>query len=270
MQTYTDNIIIFLVVTTITILVLISFIITIIFLYRRMQLSHIKNLEKLKSDYEKTLLKAQLEIQELTFQSISRNIHDNINLSLTLAKLHLVTIDRKNVGSHNENIAASIELVGRAIMDLSDISQSMNSDIIADQGLISALEREVEKIRALKLFPINVEIAGSAVFMDGQRELFVFRIVQEAFNNILKHSRAENVKLRMYYSDDRISITIADDGVGFDPNEVSKNRKNSKAGVRNMKKRAAVLGGNCSVTSATGKGTIVKLSIPFKSNEQQN
>jgi two-component system NarL family sensor kinase len=269
MQKTSDSIVIFLITSTCVIIALVGFIITIIYLYRKRQVLHIKGLEKLKSDYEKTLLKTQLEIQELTFQSISRNIHDNINLSLTLAKLNLVTIDDANSAARNDKIAASIDLIGRAITDLSDISQSMNSEIIAEQGLISALEREAEKLRSLSLFTVKVEIAGNAVFMDARKELFIFRIVQEAFNNILKHSQAEKVNLRLYFTDDRLSVTVADDGVGFDLKEKTKNKKKPTAGLRNMMKRAEILGGGCSVSTNDGNGTIVKLSIPFKSNDEQ-
>jgi len=92
------NTIIFIIITTLFILILIFFIVFILFLYQRRHISYQKGLEILKSDFEKTLLTTQLEIQEQTFQNISREIHDNIGLSLTLAKLNLNTINWNNAG----------------------------------------------------------------------------------------------------------------------------------------------------------------------------
>ena len=93
MQSGKNDIIIFLLVTTVIILLLTGLIISLIYMYQKKQLTYQQNLEKLKLDHEKNLMAAQLEIQEETFQHISREIHDNINLSLTLAKLHLNTLN---------------------------------------------------------------------------------------------------------------------------------------------------------------------------------
>jgi signal transduction histidine kinase len=87
MQNTHYNVMIVILASAILILLMASFIITIFFLYRKRQLAYYKAIEELRLDYEKSLLRTQLEIQEQTLQHISREIHDNINLSLTLAKL---------------------------------------------------------------------------------------------------------------------------------------------------------------------------------------
>ena len=78
---------------TLILLLLTSFVMSFLFIYQRKQISYFETIEKLKLDHEKDILKTQLEIQEQTLQHISREIHDNINLSLTLAKLNLNTFD---------------------------------------------------------------------------------------------------------------------------------------------------------------------------------
>ena len=78
---------------TLILLLLTSFVMSFLFIYQRKQISYFETIEKLKHDHEKNILKTQLEIQEQTLQHISREIHDNINLSLTLAKLNLNTLD---------------------------------------------------------------------------------------------------------------------------------------------------------------------------------
>src|SRR5687768_8525277 len=129
MQETHYNITVFLLLVTFLILILGGFILTVLFLYRKKQIAYLKELETIKSEFEKDLLNAQLEIQEQTFQNISREIHDHICLNLTLAKLNLVTIDHENRCQFADNINSSVEILGKSIHELSDISHSMNPEI---------------------------------------------------------------------------------------------------------------------------------------------
>src|SRR5688572_671290 len=133
-QTTTD-IAIFLVVVSAIITVMIAFIITILFFHRKRQILFLRKTEKLKADYHKNILSTKLEIQEKTFQKISQEIHDNISLSLTLAKLHLYTIDFIDKTRSKSQVNMAIELLHQSIGDLSDISKSLNADIIIQHGL---------------------------------------------------------------------------------------------------------------------------------------
>ena len=98
----------FILASTVLILLLAGFIVTILFLYRKKQLAYYKTVEELRLDYEKNLLHTQLEIQEQTLQHISREIHDNINLSLTLAKLNLNTLDWSHPDKSKNKIESSL------------------------------------------------------------------------------------------------------------------------------------------------------------------
>ena len=227
---------------------------------------YMSEIEVVKSDFKKALLSAQLEMQEQTFQTISREIHDHICLNLTLAKLNLVTIDHNNRSQFADNINSSVNILGKSIHELSDISHSMNPEIIERNGLITALETEIEKMRKLNLFHINLSVSGNPVYMDSQKELFIFRIIQEAFNNILKHAKAKNVSLSLYYDQDQLEALVEDDGEGFsftayDENGLSKHH----SGLKNMKKRAQLINGNCEIQSELGTGTKIRLSVPLLS-----
>ena len=131
--------------TTFLILMLAGFILTILFLYRKKQIAYLKELETVRSETERTMLNTQLEIQEQTFQNISREIHDHICLNLTLAKLNLVTVEVGNKNQLAARINSSIEILSKSISELSDISHSMNPELIESFGLIKTLEMEIEK-----------------------------------------------------------------------------------------------------------------------------
>ena len=264
MQKNDHDIILFLLITTLLIVIMGSFIVTILYFYRKKQIIYQKDLEKIKSEFEKNLLSAQLEIQEQTFQNISREIHDRICLNLTLAKLNLVTIDHDDKYQLTNNINSSVDILGKSIQELSDISHSMNPETLGTSGLITALELEIEKMKKLNLFQINLDINGNPVYMDLQKELFIFRIIQEAFNNILKHAKAKNVFLYLYYDQDHMEALVKDDGQGFlfttfNENSLTKHH----SGLKNMRKRAQLIKGNCEILTEPGKGTNIKLSVPY-------
>ena len=264
MQSTHYNLILFILASAFLILLMAVFIVIILFLYKKKQLSHFQTIEGLKLDYEKNLLHTQLEIQEQTLQHISREIHDNINLSLTLAKLNLNTFDWQNLARAKGQMDSSLQQISKAIIDLSNISKGMNSELIANQGLVEALKKETTRLSELDLFELSYHITGSPVFMDSQKELVIFRIIQEAFNNIIKHAKASLVKLNLEYKTDHINVLIADNGKGFCKEEVEQNKnKESNAGLSNMQKRAMLFNGKTIIDSTVGAGTIIYVTIPY-------
>lgn len=254
------NIIIFIILTTLFILLLIFFIVFILFLYQRRRISYQKGLEVLKSDFEKTLLTTQLEIQEQTFQSISREIHDNIGLSLTLAKLNLNTIDWNNATHSQEKVGGSINFISRAIEDLSYISKALHTGFIEENGLLKALELEINKIQKLGLYNIHYDVTGSPVYMKTQKELVIFRIIQEVLNNCIKHAEAKTITLLLNYQSNQVEIELSDDGVGFSRRPAGSGKG---TGLMNIVKRAAYIDGSCQINSFPGKGTTVLMKIPY-------
>jgi two-component system NarL family sensor kinase len=262
MQKGINDIIVFLIAVSALILLLVAFIIAMLYLYKRRQVFFIQNLEQIKLDHEKQLLSAQLEMQEQTFKHISREIHDNISLSLTLAKLHLNTLDRNNSNELNWKICSSIELLSQSIYDLSDISKSLNADIIIQQGLIKAIENEMEKIRQAGNLKIRFELTGIPIYLESQKELIIFRIIQEAFNNIIKHSHAKEVVLNLHFTSTSLNISLCDNGTGFNIKDPKVWRKNA-AGLKNMEARIKMIKGTMHLNSHPGLGTSISFFIPL-------
>lgn len=237
-----------------------AFIISISFIHRRRQIKHIEKLNDLKGTYEKSLLTSQLEIQEQTFMHISREIHDNIGLSLTLAKLYLHTIPENEVLKNSEKLQRAIDLIGKSITELTNISQSLNAELIIQHGILRALEDELERIRKAGIFDLYYEVIGTPVYLDSNKELIIFRILQESLNNILKHAMPDKVYLKIIYLKDNLAISIIDNGRGFDVVS-AENKKQS--GLKNMNKRTQSLNGTMSVNSKIGGGTTLNFTIPY-------
>ena len=261
MQKNTYDVIIFLYGISIVFILLFSIILFLLHSYKKRQQKHLESIMLIKQDFDNTILNTQLEIQEQTFQHISREIHDNISLSLTLAKLQLNTFDWNEREKSATKLESSIKLLGSSIAQLSDISKSLNADIIIQQGLLKALEEEIERIRHTDQFELEYEVKGSPVFMDSNKELIIFRIIQEAFNNVIKHAKASVVQLQLDFCPQQLQICIADNGKGFSQDR-SKNRGN--AGLKNMETRANILKGEMQVFSSPESGTNLLFTIPIE------
>jgi signal transduction histidine kinase len=216
----------------------------------------------MKVVHENNLLQSQIEIQEHTFQNISREIHDNIGQKLTLVKLHLNMINLKNNIPDHVKSNDSIQLLGEVISDLSDISRSLSSELILHNGLVKGLEFEIDHLMKLNMYKVSLEITGETLFLEAKKELMIFRIVQEALNNIVKHAKAGSIWVHLHFNSEIIQLIVKDDGIGFSPSQV--NGKSS--GLNNMRKRATSLNGQCKVITDIKNGTEVNIQIPAYDN----
>jgi signal transduction histidine kinase len=255
----TQGFIIFLAGVSFLLLLFISFIVSIVYRYQQKQNAYFKNMEELKQSYERIMLHSQLEIQEQTFQNISKEIHDNIGQKLFLAKLHLHSLSFNENSFIKEKVNDSISLIGDSITDLSDISRSLSSEIVLVNGLLNALEFECSQIERLGLFNIKLLVHGEVIFLDFQKELVLFRIVQEALNNIVKHAAAKIILLKLYFDKKMFRMDIIDDGIGFVLNEGGERGM----GLFNMKRRAETLNGKCRINSVPNNGTAIEIEIPL-------
>lgn len=257
----TQGIIIFIAGTTFLLLLFISFIVTIVYKYQQKQNVYFKDIEALKTSHENTLLQSQLEIQEQTFQKISREIHDNIGQKLTFAKLHLNTLSFIDADKTLEQVNNSINIISEAINDLSDLSHSLSSEIILNNGIIKALESEVAQFAKSGIYKICFLVSGEPIFMDAHTELVLFRIVQEALNNIVKHAGASEITIDLHYDTALLIMEVKDNGKGFRANGAL-----SGTGIQNIRKRASILKGRLNINSSPINGTQIRITIPLYAN----
>lgn len=258
MQANRETIIYLIVVTTIIVLVMTTGVILILLLYKNKQTKHFRNLDLIKATYEKNLLHTQLEIHEQTLQQISREIHDNIGLSLTLAKLNLNLLTPSEELITSLKVSESKNLISKAIQDLTNISHSLNSNMIENNGLIKAVESEIERINKTGVIEVGLIVCGNSIFLDNQKELLLFRIVQEALNNIIKYAGATKAEIRLNYEETQLYLTVKDNGNGF----CTTQQMNKGSGILNMKMRSKILNGTFHIQS-TEHGTNVEVTIPI-------
>ncbi len=218
---------------------------------------HQKEMFDLKTEYEQTIFKAQLEIQEQTFKNISQEIHDNIGQVLSLAKLNLNVIP-KNESS--EKIGLTEELLTKAISDLRDLSKSLSAEKIADTGIAIAFAQEMAIIeKAAKNIHTEFFYNDEPVLLSREHIIVTFRIIQELLQNIIKHAKADKIKLQLLGSENETTILLEDNGIGFDMTGLDETK--TGIGLKNIKQRCKLIGANFTLDSIPGNGTFVKIII---------
>jgi two-component system NarL family sensor kinase len=237
-----------------------GFIVYFIFMYRRKQKANRVEKHDLHFQFQKTLMQAQLEIQEHTFKNISQEIHDNIGQVLSLAKLNLSAIELNPEDDCREKAMGAKRLVSKAIQDLRDLSRSLNTDYVSEMGLAKAIEYELEMIRKSALYETALSINGTASSFGKQKELILFRIIQEVLNNIIKHANATLIRVALEYGTDFFCLTVSDNGNGFDLGRLKKDERFG-LGIRNMHNRATLIDADFRITSTLGSGSTVQLMI---------
>jgi two-component system, NarL family, sensor kinase len=252
--------------STLIIITLASIVIILLFRYQQRNQVYTANIKTLQLEYDKNILQVSVEVQENTFKHISREIHDNIGLSLTLAKLNLNLLSEAVKGEQQNKIINAKEVLSSAIDSLSSLSKGLNAEIICEIGLLEFIRVEIGRIANSSDLSLHFEVGGNPVYMEAEKELVIARIIQECLNNILKHSKADTANLLLYYSEDRLKITITDNGIGI--KSVDPSPKTS--GIRNLHSRTKLIGGQLEIFSKENIGTTVNISIPINNNERGN
>jgi two-component system NarL family sensor kinase len=235
-------------------------IITLVLVYRRKQAEYIHEQKQLKAAFEKELLEAQLEMQEQTMKHIAQEVHDNVNQTLGLVKLNLNTIHANRQNSFEEKINNTKELVVKAITDLRNLSKSLHAEAVLSAGIEKAIETELNLISKTAAFETSFAVIGEQMVIDPQKELILFRTVQEALNNAIKHSGATVIKIRLHYNAGGLQVDIIDNGKGFDYTAIY-NGTEKGSGLRNMHNRTKMIGAGFLIDGSSG--TKIQISLPI-------
>jgi signal transduction histidine kinase len=242
--------------------VLTFFIITFLLVYNKKH----KHFREEQLRFQQTLLQSQLEIQEQTLKNISQEIHDNVGQVLTLAKLNLTTF-MMNDSQAPEQVKASQQLIAKAINDLRSLSHSLNTEYVQNMGLVRSIEYELEMLQKTGAVKTSFNIQGTVQRLEAQKELIIFRIIQEAIHNIMKHAEASSIHVSVIFSANEIQMYVSDDGKGFDLSPLKDpGNQNFGLGLRNMHNRATLIGAKFNLASEPGKGTTLHLSLPYNTS----
>ena len=223
----------------------------------------ISNLED-KTQIGMKIIKAQEEER----RRIARDIHDGPaqNIASLVIKTEIVEKLLKRGNIHIEDELKDIKTQLRAVLkEIRGIMYDLRPISLDEVGLIPTIERMAADMSYEKNIAIEIKKISDYPIFNSLNKLIVYRIVQESLNNIIKHSGAKNVVIRMDVRQDSINGSVSDDGKGFDADSFME-AKNKSFGLSSMKERAEIAHGSITIKSVVGKGTKIMFSIP---NEEE-
>ena len=220
--------------------------------------------ELAQSRHELERLSSRLvDAQEEERRSISRELHDEVGQSLGALLVDLGRLST-NLPTDSSEIRDRIDhmksLAERTVGTVRDIALLLRPSMLDDLGLVAALEWQGREISRRSQMEVAVESANVSDDLPDEYKICVYRLVQEALNNAVRHSRARNAKVRVVGSAAGIEIEVSDDGQGFDP------QRGRGLGILGMEERVKRLGGSLAVKSAPGQGTVLKAELPLPVN----
>ena len=167
-------------------------------------------------------------------------------------------------GKANSIYSYQLAVAFYQLVDLNDISKSLDSSQLFAHGLIDVLKAETEVIGRSKIVDVVFDVRGEVLFLNSEKELLIFRIFQEACNNILKHAKASNITIDLTYERDYVHLKISDDGIGFNIEETMKSKEIRKmSGLKNIHQRAEIIGAETKIYSTPNIGTTIHIKIPL-------
>ncbi|MBS1604283.1 MAG: sensor histidine kinase, partial [Bacteroidetes bacterium] len=209
----------------------------------------------MKAQFDQQLMQARLEVQEQAFTHISEEIHDNVGQLLSLAKMQLSAIGESDLVDHDTLMSAR-ENVARSIRELRNLSKSLHTGHIRALGIRQAAEEEGQRINRAGPLLVSVTSEGSERDIAEDKQLILFRIIQECLQNCVKHAGATSVNIGFTWYPDQLRVRVRDDGKGFDP-EVTLKGAAKGLGLQNIRNRARLTGGSGIISSKPGEGTTV-------------
>lgn len=254
-------------VTTIVVLILAMALILFFFYFQQKKTAYLIEQRETKIRFEDEITKSKLEIQEQALQNISWEIHDNVGQLLSVAKMQLNILQMGLQEKQQEKVFEIGEIVGKSLLELRGLAKSLNPETIKNKGLVESVTHEIKRFNRLNFVAATLIVSDNPYQLSNEKEIILFRILQEAFNNTLKHSKAKILMVELNYCPTGLVIIAEDDGVGFD---VDKAANHQGIGLMNMESRTKLIGATFEIKSTENKGTKLTISCPKDKAHEKN
>lgn len=207
--------------------------------------------------------KTIIETEEKERVRIARDLHDGIGQLLSAAKLNLSSLsDTILLNEPGQKIAFknATDLLDESVKELRAVSHNMMPNVLLKLGLATAVKEFITKIQTMPDLKVNLEIIGMNERMEPEKESVLYRVIQEVVSNIIKHANASELILQLIRYDKEFTITIEDNGVGFDTSKIN---ASGGIGLKNIISRVEFINGTVNFDSTPGHGTTVVIEVPM-------
>lgn len=210
-----------------------------------------------------------VEARERERQRLAHELHDSAAQTLTALGLGLAAV-AENLSAHPERVSAQITelrpLSSQALQEVHDLIADLRPSLLDNLGLVTALRSQVQAFEKRSRATAALSVGGERRRLAPEIEMTVYRIAQEALNNIARHAQATDVRVRLIFRDDRLCLRVRDNGRGFDTEAALDARLKERQtwGLLGMQERVALVGGSFFIRSRPGSGTIIQVCIPLQ------
>lgn len=217
-------------------------------------------LEKEKQNSKISTLTALLDGQEKERSRLAKDLHDGLGGLLSGTKLQLTHLNNKIDDFNKEGIENSINQIDGAVEELRRVAHNLMPDLLDKYGLEVALQEFATRM-SNEFLDIHVQFLSFTNTLEQERELLVYRIIQELVNNAIKHANSSQIIIQLVEETDHILVTVEDDGKGFNSEKINLRQS---AGFHNIQSRVEFLKGTISIQSEENVGTSVEFQFPKK------
>lgn len=239
------------------------FIVFLLMAYKKRDKTHVLERKSLQEKFNTQLLQSQIEVQEQTFQQIGKELHDNVGQLLSTSRM-LIGLAERSMKKPPDTLLTANATLGKAISELRSLSKSLDKEWLEQFDLMDNLNAEIDRINAATILEATLT-ANDKPKMPSASQIILFRIIQEAMQNAIKHGQSKHLDIQISTAGQQSLITIKDDGLGFDSA-----KKSSGMGLSNMRYRTELLGGHIEFDAAPGAGTCITITIPEKPDNGEN
>jgi signal transduction histidine kinase len=194
---------------------------------------------------------------------LARELHDSVThalFSISLITQALPTLMERDMSRARERVERLQEVSRGALAEMRALIFQLRPAALEEHGLVLALERHTAAFESRESIAVDFHAEGNRRLPLPVEEAF-YRVAQEALNNVAKHAKATSVEIRLIFTSDAATLTVRDDGIGFDPDRLPRGRHN--VGLPGMCERAALVNGVATIESAPGGGATVTLTVPL-------
>jgi signal transduction histidine kinase len=200
---------------------------------------------------------------------ISRELHDEFGQTLTAAKLNLQMLRSVTADSAvAQRLEDSVTMIDGMIRQARNIALGLRPPLLDEAGLVAALDHHLEALAGRSGVRIEFDAANGGARIPPEMNVTVFRLVQEAVNNALRHAQASNIRVTLSEDANALQLVVEDDGIGFDREAVAQRTKRGEhLGLLGMTERVRSAGGELLLDSRPGSGSRIEVRIPFVREE---
>ena len=213
------------------------------------------------------LAKAVWKVQEDERRRLARELHDGLGQTLTALTHQLERlqqkIDESGSGGLAGPLADSVEMARLALNDTRELSRLLRPPVLDDLGLAAALSWLARNLEQRTDLHVDLTVEGIEERLDPELETLVFRLVQEALTNVLRHSGARQAAVSVSRSGGLLELRISDRGRGFDARAAFAGHEAAGSGLRGMRDRLELFGGRLELVSTPDQGTLVSARVPL-------